>query len=85
MSKSFLILKGQKVLNDIKPIDYNFYNLDREERYDFCFQKTIEYTEFAKKNLLVSLMDNNGFLVGSILGMEKFLFGLHNSMVRNAG
>ena len=48
MSKSFLISKGQKVLNDIKPIDYNFYNLDREERYDFCFQKTIEYTQFAK-------------------------------------
>ena len=31
-------LKGDKVLREIKPIDYNFYNLDREERYDFCFK-----------------------------------------------
>lgn len=75
---------GEKVIKDIEPITYNFYNLDREQRYDFTFKKTLEYVDFVKNNGLSHLMENNGYLVGSIFGMEKFLFGLHSSMVRNS-
>ncbi len=73
-----------KLLEQIEPIDYNmFYNLDRNERYDIAFKKTIELTEFFDKHKLKNQLERS-HLQASILGTEKYLFSLHNHMVRSS-
>jgi hypothetical protein len=70
-------------MNEIEPINYNFYNLDREERYDFTFKKSLQYIEFTERNKIEHPLERS-YLVGPIMGTEKQLFSLHSSMVKNS-
>jgi hypothetical protein len=69
------------LLEEIKPIDYNFYNLDRSDRYEFTFKKTIELTNFFDKYHIRNQLERS-YLQATTLGTEKYLFSLHNHMVR---
>ena len=88
------------MISQIKPIDYNFYNLDREDRYDFVmfvfdfiFDNNYKsQLKFSKKSVeyieFTSKHDvgalEQNYLIGPIMGTEKNIFGLHGSMVRNS-
>jgi hypothetical protein len=53
------------MVEKIKPIFYeNFYNLDRDQKYQLVFKKSIEMTEFVQDNNIQDLLSM--YLVGSV-------------------
>lgn len=45
------------MVKTIKPIsEENFYNLDRDEKYQMIFKKSLELLEFVNENKIENLM-----------------------------
>lgn len=71
------------MVKHIKPIsEENFYNLDRDKKYELVYKKSLEIFEFHKERNLEHLLTM--YTVGYILGSEKFTFSLHVTMFRDA-
>ncbi|RNA34484.1 peroxisomal acyl-coenzyme A oxidase 1 isoform X2 [Brachionus plicatilis] len=71
------------MVKTIKPIsDENFYNLERDQKYQMIFKKSLEMFEFVNENKIESVMSL--FNIGSVFGLEKILFNLHFTMFRDA-
>ena len=78
--KKILELRKQ-ITQDIKPLfNENFDNLDRNEKYEMVFKKSLELIEFAKKHKFLDNYMEYTYLAGQVLGPEKQVFGLHFSM-----
>ena len=72
-----------KMVQQIKPIFYeNFYNLDRDAKYQMVFKKSLDIMEFVKEHNCEHLVTM--YTVGHIMGPEKFLFSLHVTMFLDA-
>lgn len=67
------------LMSRIKPVfEENFYNLNRDEKYQMVLKKSLEICEYGReKNLDLSHLIR--FATGAVLGHEKFIFGLHVS------
>ena len=64
MEKNFQLISlnthiGEKLVNEIQPIDYNYYNLDRDERFDFSFKKSCELIEFCDKYKILNPLERS--------------------------
>ena len=81
---SVISKSGPLLLQQIKPIsEENFYNLEREQKYDMIYKKSLEMVEFAKENNLNEEVMSLP-MIGSVLGLEKFLFNLHFTMFQDS-
>jgi acyl-CoA oxidase len=67
------------LMKRIKPVfEENFYNLNRDEKYQMIMKKSLEICEYGReKNIEWSQLIR--FASSPILGHEKFIFGLHVS------
>jgi acyl-CoA oxidase len=79
----FLMDLRDKMIKKIEPINYKFYNLDRADRYDFVFKKSLEVIEFLDESNIKNGHESS-YLSGAVMGPEKQLFTLHQTMVRNS-
>lgn len=66
----------------IRPLyEENFYNLDRDEKYEMIYKKSLEIYDFFKENKINS--DSTDVMklgvIGGVLGPEKILFTLHTA------
>lgn len=74
----FKISKGDEIVKKIRPIcEENFYNLNREEKYEVMFRKSTELYHYLKENQL----DYNLSVLplAAVLGMEKAMFFLNST------
>lgn len=66
----------------IRPLyEENFYNLDRDEKYEMIYKKSLEIYDFLKENKISSESTDAMKLgvIGGVLGPEKILFTLHTA------
>ncbi|CAF0808334.1 unnamed protein product [Brachionus calyciflorus] len=71
-----------RMVSKIRPIsDENFYNLDRDEKYEIIYRKSLEIFDFLKENNISpdSPDINKLGIIGAVLGPEKILFTLHTA------
>ena len=74
---NFLLILGKKLVNEIKPIfEENFYNLDRDRKYQMILKKSLELVEFVNKYKIENIMSMNeiGYLLKSFIFHRKNLF-----------
>lgn len=75
-----LMTQRNQMVKKIKPLfEENFYNLDRNEKYEMMVKKTLEFYEFVQDNdIKYEDFVKIGFN-GGIFGAEKLVMGLHFS------
>lgn len=68
----FKIKIGKKLVNEIKPIYYeNFYNLDRDDKFQMMMKKSLEIFEFIQRN---NINPDMGFYKLGIIGYVHLTF-----------
>ena len=63
------MFEGKKLAKEIKPIfEENFYNLERDQKYQMIFKKSLELVDFVNKYKIEHLITPND------LGLKKKFF-----------
>lgn len=73
-----------KLRNDlsraIKPLyEENYFNLNRDEKYQMVLKKSLEMFEYARNNNIDISTEKYQFAVGGVLGTDRFTFTLHKT------
>jgi acyl-CoA oxidase len=77
------LMYRERMLKEIGPLsDENFYNLDRDKKYELVVAKSLRLYEFCMENKCEDLVTM--YTVGHLCGSEKFAFSLHVTMFKDA-